>query len=359
MNDNSPRAKEALDERMFLRRVFIVLGVVVLALLVWELERVFLLAFAGVLVAIILRAIADALVRWIRIPERWSLLAAGILVIIAVAGLIALLGAQAVAQFEQLSNTLPATFRSLSEQLNSIGGGIGAGIQSQLTSGVGALMSQLASAGLIFVNGITDAVLIVFAGVFLAADPGTYRRGVVMLFPAGVRPRVSDMLANASSALRLWLLGTMASMALVSLFTGLGLWAIGAPAPLALGLLAGFAEFVSFLGPIFSGVVAMLAASSAGLDTVVWTLVVMIAIQQIESNFITPLIQQRAVDLPPVVALLGIVAFGILFGILGIILAVPLSVVALVAVKQLYVRETLGEPTEVPGEAERQEQEHV
>lgn len=354
MNDEAPQTREAIDERAFLRRVFIVVGVVVLALLFWHLAKVFLLAFAGVLVAIILRTVADTLERWVNVPSGWSLLSAGLLLVLAALGLSFLLGAQILAQFEQLSTTLPATLASLSDRFNSLGGGgiVGA-VKAQLSSGLGMVMSQLASAGLVFVSGLTDLVLILFTGIFLAKDPGSYVGGAVQMFPAAARPRIAEVLGNTGAALRLWLLGTLASMALVSIFTALGLWLIGAPAPLALGLLAGVAEFVSFIGPIFSGIVAVLAASSMGMNTVIWTVVVMLGIQQFESNIITPMIQQRAVDLPPVIALLGIVAAGLLFGVFGVILAVPLTVVAFVAVKQLYVRETLGEQTEVPGEAER------
>lgn len=351
MNDNEP--SQRMDEREFLRRVLIVLGIVVLALLLWTVVRVFLLAFAGVLVAIILRTTADLLERWAKVPERWSLLASGLLLVVAGCGLVFLLGAQAVEQFGQLSQTLPAMLSSLSERFNALGGGIGQTVQEQLSSGVGTVMSKIASAGLLFVTGLTDVVLIVFAGIYFAKDPQSYARGLVKLFPAGARPRIAEVVANIGSALRLWLLGTLATMALISIFTTLGLWAIGAPAPLAIGLLAGAAEFVTFLGPIFSGFVAVLAASSEGTSMAVWVLAVMVAIQQMESNLITPMIQQRAVDLPPVLALFGIVAAGLVFGLVGVILAVPITVVGFVAVKQLYIRETLGEATSVPGEAAR------
>lgn len=81
-----------------------------------------------------------------------------------------------------------------------------------------------------------------------------------------------------------------------------------------------------------------------------WTLLLYILVQQIESNLIVPIAQRRTVSLPPAITLFAVVAFGLLFGLLGVLFATPLAVVVLVAVKKLWVREVLGEPTEVPGE---------
>jgi predicted PurR-regulated permease PerM len=139
-------------------------------------------------------------------------------------------------------------------------------------------------------------------------------------------------------------------MMLVFVLTGLGLWAIGLPAALALALLAGLAEFVPLIGPVVAAIPALLIALAEGWQTALWTLLLYLAIQQVESNLIMPLVQHRVVSLPPAVALFAVVAFGLLFGSLGVLFATPLAVVIFVAVKKLWVRETLGEPTELPGE---------
>ena len=122
------------------------------------------------------------------------------------------------------------------------------------------------------------------------------------------------------------------------------------PAALALALLAGLAQFVPLIGPIVAAIPALLIALAEGWQIALWTLLLYVAIQQVESNLITPLVQRQAVALPPAITLFAVVAFGVLFGPLGILFATPLAVVAFVAVKELWVRDTLGEPTEVPGE---------
>ncbi len=77
-------------------------------------------------------------------------------------------------------------------------------------------------------------------------------------------------------------------------------------------------------------------------------------IQQIEGNIIMPIAEKHMVAIPPALALFAILAGGVLFGTLGLIFGFPLAVVIYVLVKKLYVRETLGQSTPVPGESEEQ-----
>jgi predicted PurR-regulated permease PerM len=150
--------------------------------------------------------------------------------------------------------------------------------------------------------------------------------------------------------LRLWLLGQLASMTMIGVLTALGLWAIGVPSAFALGLLAALAAFVPYLGPILSALPALLLALNEGTDTLLFTAALYIAVQQVESYVVTPLIQQRVATLPAAVTVFAIVAAGLLFGAPGVLLAAPLTMVAYVLVKRLYVEEALETPTDVPGE---------
>ena len=139
-------------------------------------------------------------------------------------------------------------------------------------------------------------------------------------------------------------------MMLIGVVSGLAFWWIGLPSPLALGLIAGVTNFIPFLGPILGTIPALVFAVTMDLATVLWTLGAVLVIQQLEGNVITPFIQQRAVSMPPALVLFAIVAFGVVFGWLGVFLAVPLAVALTVLVKKLWIRQTLGEQTTVPGE---------
>lgn len=151
-------------------------------------------------------------------------------------------------------------------------------------------------------------------------------------------------------ALRLWFGGQILSMSLVGILSGLAFWWIGLPSPLALGIISGVMDFIPFIGPIFGAIPALILASTVDTTAVLWTLGAVIVIQQLEGNVLMPVIQRHAVELPPALGLFAIVIFGLLFGFIGVFLAVPLTVAIMVLVKKLWIRETLGETTTLPGE---------
>src|SRR5690606_28843893 len=119
--------------------------------------------------------------------------------------------------------------------------------------------------------------------------------------PRGRRPLLRDALETCGRALRLWLLGQLSSMTMIGVLTALGLWLIGVPSALALGLLAALAAFVPYLGPILSALPALLIAFGQGTDALLLTAGLYIAVQQLESYVVTPLIQQRLATLPAAV----------------------------------------------------------
>ena len=171
-----------------------------------------------------------------------------------------------------------------------------------------------------------------------------------MLLPPAHHARALDALEVTGAALSRWFLGQLATMLLVGVASGAAFWLIGLPSPLALGVIAGATNIVPFVGPILGAIPALVFATVIDLQTALWTLGAVFVIQQLEGNVITPMIQRQAVSLPPALVLFAIVVFGVTFGWLGVFLAVPLSVALSVLVKKLWVRQTLGEPTQVPGE---------
>lgn len=336
----------------FWRRFLMVAGIVVLMLLAWHLADVLLLIFGAVLVAVLLHALAAPIARTTPLPEVWAVVAAAL----GLAGLIGLVawlfGAEVRAQAAELAERLPEAWRSFQERLGTTD------LKERLLSRAqeaaptaGSVISGLASVVSSFAGGVADFLLVVFGGFYLATQPDLYRRGFLLLFPPGDgRESVAGALDASGAALRLWLLGQLVSMTFLFVLTGIGLWAIGVPAALALALLAGLAQFVPLIGPIVAAIPALLIALSEGWQMALWTLLLYVAIQQVESNLITPLVQRQAVALAPAVTLFAVVAFGLLFGPLGLLFATPLAVVVMVVVKKLWVREMLGEPTNVPGE---------
>jgi predicted PurR-regulated permease PerM len=193
-------------------------------------------------------------------------------------------------------------------------------------------------------------VVTMIAGFYLAAQPDLYRNGLSKLFPLAWRDAVDETIDDIGSALRLWLLGDLIEMVLIGVASTLAVWLIGLPSPLALGLIAGIAEFVPYLGPFIAAIPALLVATTQGTQALLWTAFAYLLIHQAEGNLIAPLIQRRMVFIPPAVMLFGVVTILFVFGGAAMIFAAPIAVITFVAVEKLYVRDSLGEEVSLPGE---------
>jgi predicted PurR-regulated permease PerM len=338
-----------VSEGTFVRRVLIALGLALLVYILWELRGLLLMLFGAVVVATIFRALADRLRQWLRLGESLAV-AASILIILGAALLLVVLFGQHVSQqAEVLDKTLPAAWRSFELRMAEMG--LGDELDRVITS----VRESLSPAGygqavLGIGNAIAEGLVVLVAGVFLAAQPRFYATGALELFPESRRPLIGKAMTESETALRLWLKGQLIAMAAVGTLTGVGLWALGVPSALVLGLIAGLLEFVPYLGPILSAVPGILLALAVSPDLAIWVALLYFAVQQFEGYVLTPLVQQYAVELPGVVLLFSLLAFGTLFGTLGIVLAAPLTVVTYVLVKRLYVIEALHTPTPIPGE---------
>jgi predicted PurR-regulated permease PerM len=333
------------------RIVLIVGGLIVLALLAWQLSEVLLLAFAALVFASLLRGFSDVIQRYTRLHQAISFALSCLLVALLIAGFFYLLGVQIQSQLGALAEQLPVTLKAVGQRFGipDLDASIGEKLTGLFQNGatVGSLAGYTQGA-----FGVASSLLIVIvAGIYLGLNPQEYRNGFLFLVPRPNREVVGDALDNSGRALRLWLIGQLLVMVSIGVLTGGALFLIGMPSALALGFIAGVLEFIPFIGPILAAVPALLIAlGSDNPYMVYWVAGAYLVIQQIENNVLVPLIQRQTVALPPVLGLFSLVAFGILFGVLGILLAIPLTVVLLVLVKHLYVREGLDEEVTLPGE---------
>jgi predicted PurR-regulated permease PerM len=334
-----------MTEAVYIRRVLIAVGIAAFAAALYVLSDILLLAFGAVLVAVVLRAIARPISRGTTLGQKVSLLAAGLAIIALLGGIGYMFGAQISEQLYSLIEKLPAAADTLSKSVPYLS-------VSELVKGssVGNLVASALSWGTTVFGALATLVVVVIAGVYIAVAPDVYRSGFVMLFPKRVQPQIADTVDDAGEALRLWLGAQLLAMIIVGVMIGAGLALIGVPSALGLGFIAAVLEFVPIVGPVIAGVPALLLASTQSWEMVGWTLALFVVVQQIESNIIMPLVSGRAVKLPPAVGLFAVVAIGILFGPLGLLLGYPLAIVVDVAVRRLYVREALGEKVEIAGE---------
>lgn len=319
------------------RNVLVAIGLAALALLLWKILPVLVLAFAGIVLAVAIHAGSEPLARRLRVPDAIAVAIVGLLVAAGLAGVGWLFGTRLADQAQELSDVLPRALQGAREFLR--GSALGRHVLAAVGSAPdGATVSRLAKGTMSAFGGMLDALLIVVLSFYLAANPESYVRAGLRLLPPASRPSVAKALADAAAKLRRWLLGQLASMTVVGIATGIGLSLAGVPMPFALGLLSGLLDFVPVVGPLVAAVPGVLVAFTQGPDIALWAIAVYVAVQFTEGHFIVPLVQRWAVSLPPAMGLLGAVVFGILFGPIGVLFAMPLLVAAVSLVEDLYVR---------------------
>ena len=319
--------------------------------LAWQTAGTLLLLFAGLLFGSFLDAATRGLRRVLPIGRGWRLALVCALLAAGVAWLVAWGGYNLAAQADDLIGIIRDQMRSLRGELRAIGvtpppaAGEEGGprtLARLLLPDPSTLFGTAYSAFSLATGWLGNAIVVVFVGLFAAADPGTYRRGVLALLPRGRRGRVGEILDEMAAVLRWWLVGQLVAVVLIALSTWLGLALIGMPGAFLLGLQAGVVNFIPYLGPVIAAVPIGLAAMAQGTTMVLWALGMHLVIQTAEGYVLAPLIQRRAVDLPPVLTLAAVAVFGTLFGALGVALATPLVAVLKVAVERLYVEDRLG-----------------
>ncbi|MEW6707290.1 MAG: AI-2E family transporter [Pseudomonadota bacterium] len=313
----------------------------VLLLLLWQVRQPLMVFFGAVLVAAALHALAEPLARRARLSERaataWVL--AG-LVALAALGLW-LLGDPLSQQLQALRTELPRAWSALQRWLQQLPLG------NRLLELVGEVrdgelpLAGIAGAATRVLHGLGAAVLTLLMGVYLAFDVRLYRDGLVRLAPPARREAVGEALDATGRALTRWLRGQGITMLVVGAAVSIGLTLLGMPMALALGLIAGLLEFVPYIGPIASGLLAVLVAFVQGPQQALYVALLFVALQQVENHLLVPLVQRWAVALPPVLALGGVLLFGALLGPAGLILGTPLIVVTMVLVQKLYVERML------------------
>lgn len=340
-----------VSDWVWLRRLLLALLVVSLALFVWQVRHVLLLLFGATLFAILLLRLRGKLARWTGLPDGVSLaLTVFLLAGLGVAGVL-MMGAQLASQFAELSQRLPRSIQAVVDFLNATPVGRFLIDQMQVfgqESG-GSVLSNLSRVVAGIVIALSDLVLILVAAIYLAAQPRLYQRGLLQLMPPQHRPRMAEFLDEAGHALWRWLLGVLVLMVAIGVMTTLGLWLLGIPAALALGLIAGALEFIPIAGPFLAAVPAVLVALTLDGWHALYVVLLYTGIQQFENNVLIPLVQREAVSLPPVLTLSALVMFGLVFGVLGVLFATPLAVMVLVATRMFYIRGVLGESTTLPG----------
>jgi predicted PurR-regulated permease PerM len=349
----SPRLVD-LSERSdwpFVRKLLLIVGIAASALALWRLSDVVLLAFGSILLALVLRGLAGIISDRTKISEGLAVAVVVIAMTSALAAFGWLFGSQIATQFELLSEDLPQGFSQIVRDLRTTPWGAWIFLRAQevnLTSATTQVTGYVTAVFGSIVRTAGYLAVLLFASIYLAAQPDRYLQGLLRLVPQKRRERVGEVFGLAGRTLQRWLVGQSTTMALVGSLTGLGLWGLGVPAPLALGLLAGLFAFIPYVGPILSSVPGILMAATHGPLPAFYAALLYAGVHFVEGNLITPIIQAEVVELPPILTLFATLVFGLLLGPIGVLLAAPLAVVILVIVNTFYLEDALGEDRSWP-----------
>jgi predicted PurR-regulated permease PerM len=345
-------------ERFALARRVLVIALVVLAVfglaaLIIRAASVLLLAFGGILFAVLLDGTAGWIARRTGVHRYVALALVGLAIAGVIAGTVMLAGPALAAQVSGFQSALQSGLATVRVWLDDIpfAGALADELGRAGTSGP-EVARRLAGVFSTAAGGLGALAVIVFVGFYLAADPEVYQRGLLHLVDHQHRDRAVEVLAGLGRALRGWLLGQFVSMTLIGSLVAIGLTIIGVPLAPLLGFITFLFQFVPYVGPIASGIPAVLVALTGGPQLALMTAGLYTGIQFVESYLITPLVQRKMVHLQPAVLLLSELLVGALAGLLGLILAAPLAVCAVVLVQMLYVQDLIGDDVQVLGEAE-------
>jgi predicted PurR-regulated permease PerM len=340
--------RELQKASVWLGMALLIVGLVVLA-------QPLLLIVGGAIFAVFLDGGVRLLGRYLPVPRGWRLLLVLLLGFGFIGWVVWFAGTTIGAQFEALREVVTAQFNRLVAFVASLGlmpKGQPTDIGSQLLGGIGRLTSAVGSA----IGAVTSVIAMLVIGIFLAAEPRIYDRGIAWMLPLRARAGFYRIAEHVGFTLRRLLFGRLVGMIFEGLFTWAMLSIGGVPMAALLGLVTGVLAFIPNIGAITSGVLMVAVGFSAGAHQGVYAIFVYFFVQNIDGYLIVPYIARRTVDLPPALVLAMQLLMGALFGILGVLFADPILAtlkVTLVDLSKQRADEELEGPEVVSGEGAR------
>lgn len=315
----------------------------VIFIFIWFAFELVLLAFAGVLLAIVLHTAAD----WVenhtpgRLGFRLSYTLA-VLGILGIAGLVAyFVIPRAISEGSQIVAILPKSIADLKSYLDGSDWGrhVVHLVQNAMNSsgstfaaGMSMVTSKLGSA-------VEGGVVVLVVGFYGALNAREDIQGLLRLFPADKRQRAKEVAGKVVYQLRWWMIGQLIPMAVLGVATMIFLWILHVPLAFTLGLVTGFMIFIPYVGSWVAFVPTVLVALTRGTDTALYVTLLYLGIHAAEGYALTPLVQKRAVRLPPIATILSQLLMWWWVGLLGVAVATPLAAAVLALIKTLYLHE--------------------
>ena len=327
-----------------------------LLLFTWHFAGTLFLIFAGMLLGVALNAMTNGLGRVVRLPHSLRLTIVCLALAGLLSGVIFLGGATIVQQATALSDTIKSQLVGVKAFLDRNGidtsyfdlGSSSAAADSSVTPGTaptrnlpgagalassgGAIVSQTFKLLLGTVSAVGNFFIVLFLGLAFAAQPNVYRKGLLFMAPARHRARATVIVDRIGETLERWLMAQIITMFAVFFVTWIGLAIIGIPSSFILGIQAGLLAFIPTVGALLGGLIVVLASLASGWVAAASAFVLFLGVHALESYILTPIVQRQALDIPPATLFAFQILLGVVFGIWGLALALPLIAIAKVVI---------------------------
>jgi len=322
--------------------------------ILWQIRQALLLLFAAIVLATALNRLARYLQKF-GLKRSIAVLCSISFLFLVFVGLFLIIVPPFAQQFQQLTQRAPQGIAKLNEWIDQIEGRFSGQLGQRLPNlDVNDIMQQLqplfnqlvGGAGAFVGNtlGVILSFLLVIALTLMTlAEPLSYRKAFIQLFPSFYRRRVDGILDECEIALGRWVIGALISMSVIAFLSLIGLSVLQVPLPLAHAVVAGFLNLIPNIGPTLSVIPPMTIALLDSPLKSGFVLILYFLIQQFESNVLTPYVMAQQVSLLPAVTLIAQVFFATFFGFLGLLLALPLTVVAQVWIREALIKDILNQ----------------
>ena len=325
--------------RLIVFTILLLIAAAAAILFVWYAWRVLFLAFAGLLLAIILHSYTKWIERVAHLSPKLAYSVALSSIVVA-CGLAAwLLVPRIIEEAGQIVALIPKSVQEIRESLDKSQWGHYVVQLLQRESAQTDAGQKVANAATKVLDAAAAGVVILVVGFYGALNPVGYANGLLRLVPESRRDLARNVGTEIVHTLRWWLFGQLVPMAVLGILTILGLWALQVPLAFTLGLFTAAMIFIPYAGALISEIPAVLVALKQGPMTMVYVLILYLVVHSLEAYVLTPLVQKKAVRLPPIVTILSEFLLWILTGTLGVAIAAPLAAALLASFRILYLHE--------------------
>ena len=339
-----------------------IVGFATLLLFTWYYATTLFLIFAGMLLGVALNALTTMLGRVVRLPHPLRLAIVCLVLAALMSGVVFLGGTTIAQQATALSDTIKGQLVGVKALLERNGfdtsyfelGNSSATPATPATSSTpatpapapthnlpsagalassgGAIVSQTLKLLLGTVSAVGNFFIVLFLGLTFAAQPSVYRNGLLFMAPARHRARATVIVDRISETLERWLIAQIITMFVVFVVTWIGLSIIGIPGSFILGIQAGLLTFIPTVGALIGGLIVVLASLASGWVAAASSLVLFLGVHALESYILTPILQRQALEIPPATLFAFQILLGVVFGIWGLALALPLMAIVKVMI---------------------------